>query len=366
MAIGSNELRGRISQILRPAAKVNQVDLVTSTRQLAAMLNAGMQIQDCLSFCAETFGGGLGQAFEDVVARVDKGQELDLAMTFHPKAFSTVYVGLVAAGLGTGQLTMVFDKLAEMTEKHLELRRKISAALTYPAVLFVMSMICIGFLVGYVIPLTLPVFEQMDLQLPLITRMLLKARSFGGPALLVGSVAALIGWFFAPWIAMAIKKRRKLRQFLHLIPFMIPVAGKLYRKTETSKILFALVTMLEAGMPLTPAVRRSSGVTDNIMMANELHLIAAEMESGSLLHEAMHKAPLFGEPLASFTMAGEESADIERTLSYLAKFYEEDVDLALADFAAILEPLMMAFMGIVVGGIVLAAMLPVVQLIEKL
>lgn len=346
---------------------VNAELLSIFTRQFSAMIDAGIPMPRALNFFAE---GGTSPALETIMTSVaDKvfsGVRLSHAMRSYPETFSDVYISMVETGESSGHIGTAMQRLAELMEKQVHMRKRIIATLTYPGILFCVSILCVFLFVFMILPMVEPMFTSMKLTLPLPTRIMLSSRRLLMPLLIIGVVVAVASWIFRPFIRIYLKKRPALRSRLARIPLTMPVFGNVIRKIAVSRILYSLATMLESGMGLVQAMARSASVAGNPWIAERLDIAKAAVIDGETVSHALELAQVFPPSAVQLITVGEETSSLSTMVKYVAQMYEEDADYALTEMANMLEPIMMAGMGIIVGFIVISAMLPTLQLIQSL
>jgi type IV pilus assembly protein PilC len=246
------------------------------------------------------------------------------------------------------------------------MRKKVVSALTYPCVLLVVSMGAILGFVYFVLPMMTPMFTNMGVELPLPTRILLSTRVVV-PAMTMAAVASLIAlWLGKPWVKIYLHTHpEKLRQ-LHSVPFYIPVVSGIYSKLATARILYSMSTMLDAGLTMTATMKRAAMAAGNEFIAFRLNKACDSVMEGASLAEALSIYEVFPNTAIQMLAVGEESANLTNMVNHIANLYDSEVEVALNDIASVIEPIIMVVMGGVVGFIVLAAVLPTVQLIQAL
>lgn len=341
--------------------------LAVFTRQMSAMIDAGIPIPRALSFFSEGEpDGDLREVIGKIADKVFSGVRMSHAMRSYPKVFSEVYVSLVETGESSGQIGSILQQLAELLEKQLKMQKRIVATLTYPVILLCVSLLCIGVFVLFILPMIEPMFKGMNIALPWPTRVLLASRLVAGPAVAAGLLAAFLAWAGRPAWRNYLADHEPLRMRLAHLPLRLPLAGPVMRKIATSRILFAMATMLEAGMTLVGAMNRCAGVTGNFWIQHRMALAKAAIIDGETVAHAFEISEVFPETAVQLLTVGEETSSLSTMVRYVAAMYEEDADMALTDMANMLEPLLMGGMGIIVGFIVISAMLPTLQLINHL
>ncbi|GMU56271.1 MAG: hypothetical protein AMXMBFR33_54170 [Candidatus Xenobia bacterium] len=359
----------RLGKTFDPRQRISQDDVVIFTRQFCAMVTSGLQLHQSLYFYAESEPDHpLAKVIGEVAERVGEGNTLSHSMSRYPDVFSEVYIGLIAAGESTGMLSPVLSKLADLSEKNQRIRKKVWSTLTYPMVLLAVSCMCVLAFLYFVLPMMVPLFSTLAVQLPLPTRMLLTlSEVIKHPAFLIAAIAAPIAmWMAWPFInTMLLSNPARLRS-LHRIPLDIPHVGRMIEKVITARILFSMATLLDSGYALNATLEKCEKVAGNAEIAWRLRKAREMLVEGCSAAECLGQAQVFPSGAIQMIAVGEEAAHLSEMISRVAQVYEDDVELALLDLAAMLEPAILIGMGLVVGFVVLAAVLPTVQLLNHL
>lgn len=346
--------------------KVSGEEITIFTRQLATMLGAGIPLHQALLYYGETNEGDLPLIIRRVATMVASGHTFSNAMRPYPLVFSPIYIALAEMGEQSGQIVTAYRRLADLLERQTNMRKKIVSALTYPCVLLVVSMAAIAGFIYFILPMMTPMFTSMSVELPLPTRMLLSLRVVV-PVLTFLAVAFILGvWLGKPWIRVYLKSHPEKQRFLHSIPFKIPIVSSIYAKLATARILYSLSTMLDAGLTMTRSLKQASMASGNEFIAYRLNKATDSVMEGATLAEALSINDVFPNTAIQMLAVGEESANLSGMVTHIANLYDSEVEVALNDIASVIEPLIMIVMGGVVGFIVLAAVLPTVQLIQTL
>lgn len=346
--------------------RVSGEDLTIFTRQLATMLGSGIPLHQALLYYGETNEGDLPLIIRKVATDVASGHTFSNAMRLFPLVFSPIYVALAEMGEQSGQIVTAYRRMADLMERQTNMRKKVISALTYPCVLLVVSMAAIAGFIYFVLPMMTPMFTNMGVELPLPTRILLSLR-FVVPGLSIAAVVVLLAtWLGKPWVKIYLHQHpEKLRQ-LHAIPYYIPVVSSIYSKLATARILYSMSTMLDAGLTMTSTMKRAAMAAGNQFIAFRLNKATESVMEGASLAEALSIYEVFPNTAIQMLAVGEESANLTNMVNHIANLYDSEVEVALNDIASVIEPLIMIVMGGVVGFIVLAAVLPTVQLIQAL
>ncbi|MBN9418042.1 hypothetical protein ABS71_06785 [bacterium SCN 62-11] len=364
-----DHLAGRVRQ-LHPKnrkAKVTTEDLSVFTRQLSAMLDAGIPIARALHFFSEGISGGdLTEVVESLNHRVNSGSRLSHAMRSFPTVFSDVYVSLVETGEESGQLSVAMQRLADLLEKQVRMHKRIIATITYPLILLCVSVLLVGGFIFGILPMIEPMFTSMKVDLPLPTRILLASRLMMMPVAIVLVLSAIFFWLFQPLIQQFLQKRPALRKKVTKAPLYWPLVGPVIRKVAVARILYSMATMLEAGMTLVQSIARCSRVTGNFWIEEQMGISKTAIIDGETVADAFAASEIFPPQSLQLITIGEETSSLSTMVKYVADMYDEDADMALTNMANMLEPLLMGGMGIIAGFVVISAILPTLELINHL
>ncbi|MDX1500634.1 MAG: type II secretion system F family protein [Woeseiaceae bacterium] len=335
-------------------------DIAIFSRQLATMLAAGIPLVQ--SF--EIVGNGHENAAMQklilaIKADVEGGSALAEALAKHPLYFDDLFINLVEAGEQAGALETLLDKIATYKEKTEALKKKIKKALTYPAAVLVVAFVVTTILLIFVIPAFEDLFKGFGADLPTFTRMVIDLSVFVREK----------GWYLAFLIGGAIgaflyfkKRSRKMRHFLDRMSLKIPIIGPILEKAAVARYARTLSTMFAAGVPLVEALESVAGATGNIVYEEGVMQMRDEVSTGQRLQQAMENTGLFPNMVIQMIAVGEESGSLDEMSAKVADFYEEDVDNAVDNLSSLLEPMIMAILGVLVGGLVVAMYLPIFKM----
>jgi type IV pilus assembly protein PilC len=341
-------------------AKVTTADIAVFSRQLATMLAAGIPLVQAF----EIVGTGhdnpaMQKLILGIKADVEGGSALAEALAKQPLYFDDLFVNLVEAGEQAGALETLLDKIATYKEKTEALKKKIKKALTYPAAVLVVAFVVTTILLVFVIPAFEDLFQGFGADLPTFTRMVIDLSVFvrtNGPVLTI-----LIGSAFGAFFYF--KKRSKaMRHFLDRMTLRVPVIGPIMQKAAIARSARTLSTMFSAGVPLVEALDSVAGATGNIVYEQGVLAMRDEVATGQRLQQSMENTDLFPNMVIQMIAVGEESGSLDEMSAKVADFYEEDVDNAVDNLSSLLEPLIMAILGVLVGGLVVAMYLPIFKM----
>jgi type IV pilus assembly protein PilC len=341
-------------------SKITTADIAIFSRQLATMLSAGIPLVQAF----EIVGNGHENAAMQklilaVKADVEGGSALAEALAKHPLYFDDLFVNLVEAGEQAGALETLLDKIATYKEKTEAIKKKIKKALTYPAAVLVVAFVVTTILLIFVIPSFEDLFKGFGADLPTFTRMVIDLSAFVRTqgVILVGIIGGAIGAF------IYFKKRsRAFRHFIDRMMLKTPVIGPILQKASIARYARTLSTMFAAGVPLVEAMESVAGATGNIVYEEGVLKMRDEVATGQRLQQAMENTDLFPNMVIQMIAVGEESGSLDEMSAKVADFYEEDVDNAVDNLSSLLEPMIMAILGVLVGGLVIAMYLPIFKL----
>jgi type IV pilus assembly protein PilC len=344
----------------RKGGKVNAGDIAIFSRQLATMLGAGIPLVQAF----EIIGAGhdkpsMQKLLLDIKADIEGGTSLHEALAKHPLHFDDLFVNLVEAGEQAGALESLLDKIATYKEKTEAIKKKVKKALFYPAAVLAVALVVTTILLIFVIPQFESLFKGFGADLPAFTQMVINLSRFiqsNGIYILVVLGAGV--WFFL----YTYKRSRKTREFLDRAMLKFPIIGPILNKAAIARFARTLSTMFQAGVPLVEALESVAGATGNIVYEDATMKVRDEVATGQRLQRAMENTGLFPNMVVQMIAVGEESGSLDTMSGKVASFYEEDVDNAVDSMSSLLEPLIMAILGVLVGGLVIAMYLPIFKL----
>jgi type IV pilus assembly protein PilC len=348
------------SNILKAGGKVKAMDIAVFSRQLATMLAAGIPLVQGF----EIIGAGhekpsMQRLILDIKSDVEAGTSLHEALAKHPLYFDDLYINLVEAGEQAGALEGLLDKIASYKEKTEALKKKVTKALFYPAAVLVVAIIVTTILLIFVIPQFEELFKGFGADLPAFTQMVINLSRFvQSNGIYILAVVVAIFWTF-----FYFKKRsKKMREFLDRAALKVPIIGPILNKAAIARFARTLSTMFAAGVPLVEALESVAGATGNIVYENAVMRMRDEVATGQRLQRAMETTELFPNMVVQMIAVGEESGSLDTMSAKVATFYEAEVDNAVDAMSSLLEPLIMAILGVLVGGLVIAMYLPIFKL----
>ncbi|MBI3088404.1 MAG: type II secretion system F family protein [Candidatus Omnitrophica bacterium] len=339
--------------------------LVVFSRQLATMIGSGIPIIGSLDALAEQMED---RNFRRILRRmrddVEAGSSLSEALAKHPRAFSDFFLNMVRAGESSGRLDEILDRLANYLEKIDVMRRKVQASLYYPAVVTVLAMGITAFLVIFVVPKFKDIFASLGGQLPLATRLLLQVSDFMRHFLLLEIgllIAAIIG--FRMYIGT-----KGGRAWFDRVKLDLPVIGILLRKVAIARFARTLATLARAGVPILTAMEIVARTSGNKVIETAVMTARTSVREGENIADPLAQSKAFPPMVTRMISVGEKTGELEKMLSKVADFYESEVDAAVSGLTSLIEPLIIAFLGLVIGSIVIALFMPIftiTQLIQR-
>lgn len=348
------------STAFKSGGSVKPEDVAVFSRQLATMLAAGIPLVQGL----EIVGNGhekpsMQQLILTLKADIEGGTSLHESLAKHPLYFDDLFVNLVEAGEQAGALESLLDKIATYKEKTEALKKKVKKALFYPTAVLVVAVIVTVILLIFVIPQFESLFQGFGADLPAFTRMVIDLSKFvQEKGLFIAMVLGGAGYGFA----YAKKRNKKMREMLDRIALKMPIIGPILNKAAIARYSRTLSTMFAAGVPLVEALESVAGATGNIVYENAVLKMKDEVSTGQRLQRAMENTGLFPNMVNQMIAVGEESGSLDEMSSKVATFYEAEVDNAVDAMSSLLEPLIMAILGVLVGGLVIAMYLPIFKL----
>src|SRR5215472_10332685 len=344
----------------RRGGKIETGDIAVFMRQLATMLAAGIPLVQAF----EIVGNGNEKAamqklILEVKADVEGGTALHEALGRHPLYFDDLFVNLVEAGEQAGALETLLDKIATYKEKTEALKKKVKKALFYPAAVLVVAVIVTIVLLVFVIPQFESLYKGFGANLPAFTQFVIHiSQIVQHDGIYIGMVVGLLVWSF-----FYFKKRsRAMREFLDRLALKFPIIGPILNKSAIARYARTLSTMFAAGVPLVEALESVAGATGNIVYETAVLRMRDEVATGQRLQRAMETTGLFPNMVIQMIAVGEESGSLDEMSGKVADFYEEEVDNAVGSMSSLLEPLIMAILGVLVGSLVIAMYLPIFKL----
>jgi type IV pilus assembly protein PilC len=342
--------------------KVGLKDLAVMARQMATMTSSGLSLIRTLTILSEqTENKTLSQSLNSVRSDVEAGLSLSAAMDRQAKVFPPLMVNLVRAGETGGYLEGTLVSIAENNEADVKLRATIKSALTYPIAVLIMAFVAVIGMLIFIVPVFEKMFADLGGELPLPTQVLVvisKNMIWIGPVLLVAIVAFFIWW-------PANKNTDRVRAFVDPLKLKIPVFGQLFAKVAIARFTRNFATMMGAGVPILHALTIVGETSGNYVIEQALKKVSDSVRAGKSVAGPLSQEPIFPAMVVQMIAVGEDSGSLEAMLGKIADFYDQEVEATAEQLTALIEPLMIGFIGLVIGGMIVALYMPVFSIFEQ-
>ncbi len=347
--------------------KVKAKDLAVFTRQFSVMIDAGLPLVQCLEILAQQQDNKyFQQVLMQVRQDVEEGSTLAAAMARHPRVFDQLYANMVEAGETGGILDLILQRLSTFIEKIVKLKRDVISAMVYPVAVILLAIVAIAVIMVVVIPQFQNIFLGLlgpGEQLPLPTRIVVGISNFlagwGGLSILVVIIASAVGISFY-------YKTPAGRKVIDRLLLKIPVIGIIFRKIAVARFSRTLSTLLSSGVPILQSLDITARTSGNVIIEEAIINVRNGVERGESFVEPLKATDVFPHMVAQMIGIGEQTGALDAMLGKIAEFYEQEVDAAIANLLTLLEPALIAFLGVTIGSIVIAMYLPLFTLIGKL
>jgi type IV pilus assembly protein PilC len=339
---------------------VDEKEIVVFTRQFATMIDAGLPLVQCLEILASQQENKIfKKALTEIRQSVEGGLTFAAALKQHPKVFSSLYANMVEAGEAGGILDTILNRLAVYMEKAMSLKKKVKSAMIYPSTIITVAVVVVIFLLVFVIPTFKAMFEGFGATLPLPTLIVLELSRIVRGYFLVGIgavVAAVVGlrWWYGTAAG-----RLAIDSFL----LRTPVFGMLIRKVAVAKFTRTLGTLISSGVGILDGLDITARTAGNKVVEQAVQRTRASIAEGKTIAEPLKASGVFPPMVVQMIAVGEQTGALDAMLGKIADFYDEEVDTAVTNLTALLEPMLMVFLGIVIGGVVIAMYLPIFKLV---
>lgn len=342
------------------AEKIKPMDIAVVSRQLATMLSAGVTLIQSIDMIAQGHNNvKMRKMLADISNEVKAGNPLSNSLRKHPDQFDDLYCDLVETGEQSGALETIYDRIAIYKEKAEALKSKIKKAMFYPVAVIAVAFIVTTILLIFVVPQFEEIFSSFGAELPAFTQfVLLISRFMQDYGLFVGA-----GLFVASYLfKRAHKKSKKLRDSVDAKMLKIPVIGEILKKASVARFTRTLSTTFAAGVPLISALDSAAGAAGNAIFRDAILFVKKEVAGGIQMNSAMRSTGVFPEMVVQMIAIGEEAGAVDEMLSKIATIYEAEVDDMVDGLTSLLEPLIMAVLGVVIGGLIVAMYLPIFEM----
>ena len=336
-------------------------DLVIFTRQLATMIDAGLAMVQCLQGLADqTQNKVMRDVIKDVCARVEGGDSFSEALSKHPKVFTRLYVSMVGAGEKGGLLAEILARLATYLENTARLRKKVKSAMMYPTIVTVVAIVITTFLLVKVIPVFGEIYDGFGAKLPAPTLFLINLSKF------------VTNWFILIFLALGglvygwlhFIKTKSGREFWDAKRIKLPIFGPIAHKICLARFSRTLSSLVRSGVPILEVLQIVSQTVGNVVMEKAIKQAALDIERGESISASLGKHPVFPNMLIRMCTAGEQTGKIDAMLERISDFLDDEIETTLSGLTSLIEPILIVFLGIVVGGMVICMFLPIFKLSE--
>jgi len=334
-------------------------DIVIFTRQLSTMIDAGLPLVQCLQILAKQQSNvTFKRIISEIQNDVETGTTLADSMRKHPKAFDSLYSNMIEAGELGGILDTILSRLAVFKEKSMALHKKIKGAMTYPMICLAISILILVVILVFVIPVFVEMFESMDSALPAITQMVVTASNLVKNNFFYIVLVSVVSLFGFKKLINTKKGRKRFDAFT----LKAPVVGPLVRKVAVAKFTRTLSTMLQSGVPILEALQVVAKTSGNTIIEEAVLRVSESIAEGRPIAEPLEESGVFPNMVIQMINVGESVGALDAMLEKIADFYDDEVDQAVENLTAMIEPFMMVFLGGMIGGLVVSMYLPIFQM----
>ena len=338
---------------------VKAKEVLIFAKQFATMLKAGLPVLNTLNMLIEqTISPNMKKIIEKIKKDLESGTNLSKCFEAHPKAFDTVTTNLIKAGEASGKLDVFLEKIVTSLEKREKIKSQIKSALFYPGVLFSVAILVTIFMLIKVVPVFVEMYEGMNVPIPTSTAAIMSASAFMRSASGGGLTLVLIVSFVLV-LRYLIGKNYKIRKAWHIFVLKIPVFGNLIQKSILARISLVLGNLNQAGVDILESIDIAKSVTTNTVMIEALENIKKGVFSGKTLTELFGKEKIFPSTFTQLISVGEQTGSLDAMFGSVAGYYEEEFDTAVSNLSSLIEPIMIVFMGLTIGGLMIAMYSPI-------
>lgn len=345
------------------SGKPSGKDIAFFTAQLAIMVRTSLPIMESLDLlAAQTTNARFKKAIRDVEKSISEGMPLSVAFSRHPAYFDKVFVSLIAAGEASGKLDNMLARLSSHMDFHLKMRQKVQSALLYPCIVILTGVLVVCFLVMFVLPTFKEIFDQLNVTLPLPTRILFALSDFLRAAWLLILGGAAAAWFaFKLWL-----KRPSNALLFDRFVLSVPLVGELVRNIVLTRMLRTMGSLLESGVSILRTLDLSMASADNHVFHELLESVTRSVREGAVLSKALSQSPHIPPAVIGMIATGERTGCLPEVIGRVSEFYEAQTDAAIKDVFTAIEPLFIVVLGFMVGGIAVSVLLPMFELARSI
>ena len=338
--------------------KVTSVDLVIFSKQFATMVKAGLPILQVLTMLRDQLENPtMKEIIEDIRRSLEGGVTLSKCFEKYPKLFDNVYINLIKAGEASGKLDVFLLKIVESLEKREKIKKKIKGALMYPSIMFTVAIVVSAFMLVKVVPVFAKMYDGMGIALPTPTAVIMGMSDFlrgtGGMVLLLSIIGFTVAFRYLT------TKNEKIKYLWHKQVLKLPVFGDMILKSLIARISLILGNLSAAGVNLLEALEIAKSVSNNVVVTEALENVKKGVFSGDTLTKLFLKEPLFPPTFSQLIAVGEQTGNLDEMFSSVAMYFEEEFDSAVDNMSSLIEPIMIVFMGIMIGGLMIAMYSPI-------
>lgn len=341
---------------------ITHLDKTLFAKHLAIMIKSGLPLRESILILSkQARTKEFKKILQHILSQLDNGRSLANSLKKHNKIFDSLFISMIEIGEESGTLEENLKHLAQQLEKSHDLRRKVKAAMIYPAIILVSTVGLGTALSVFILPKLIPLFRALDVKLPLATKILLfivnLIQNYG--IFVILGLASLIA------ISVLLSRLKPIKRCFHRFILVLPIVKSISRNVNLAYFSRTLATLLKSGIPIVNAMQITSGTLRNIIYQEALQKVSVSIQSGQAIGKNL-KAPLFPKITSRMISVGEKTGNLEESLFYLAQFYEKEVDEATKNLSTILEPILLVFIGLIVAFIAIAIITPIYQLTRGL
>ncbi|PIZ94514.1 MAG: hypothetical protein COX81_03365 [Candidatus Magasanikbacteria bacterium CG_4_10_14_0_2_um_filter_37_12] len=347
-------------------SRISFIQKIFFVDHLRVMIHAGLSLVDSLEILhKETNNKGFQKIIGEIKKQVSEGNQFSNVLSKYPKVFPPIYVKMISAGEMSGKLENALSQVTIQMQKTQQLRSSIRGAMIYPAVV-VSAMIGIGVLMTTVVlPKLITIFNEFDSELPLATKILIAVTQFISNPLNLILVIVILVFTITGFISL-LKKSPSFKRLIHKINLHVPIFGGVIKKINLARFSMTLSSLMKSAIPIIEAVNITADTCSNILYQNSLHKASEEIKSGVPLSEILRRDDnIFPPMVTEMIMVGEQTGEIDNLLTELANFYSSEVDKTMKNFTTIIEPVLIIMLGIAVGGVAVAVIMPMYSLVQN-
>jgi type IV pilus assembly protein PilC len=346
-------------KVFEKKQRITDKDLVVFTRQFATMIDAGLPLVQCLEILSsQADNKSLGKLLNEVKLDVESGMTYADALKKHPKVFDSLYSNMVRAGEAGGMLDTILQRLAKQMEKNLKLKGQIKAAMYYPAAIVAVAIIVVSVLLVWVIPIFAKMFSEFGGSLPALTQFVIDLSSFMQKYIIFMAIALGVGLYFLKRYYGTPAGRLKIDTMV----LKLPVLGDVIRKISVARFTRTFGTLIQSGVPIMDSLEIVARTAGNVVVENAIMAARTSVGEGKTLAEPIGKTGVFPPMVVQMISVGEATGALDAMLAKIADFYDEEVDASVTALTSLLEPVLMVFLGTVIGFIVIAMYLPIFKM----